>query len=403
MHWCVHRYSTVLYPMHYALSNIGVSIGVCPQLISRDLSGGGEGRPITLLDETVTHNANTAGAAGVEEVAAALDQPGYTYVSSHVINDGTIALNECGTQQVGSECYASYDSTQAVTTSPARDASSGSSDGNDSGSDNDSDSDSCRDGSRDGSINIDCTSTSTTSTSTVGAVGAVKVQCPVCNKEFDKLVSLSRHLGHHTRKGEWMGGKIMGKGAFQLGGMMGGMMGGKALPRFFEGGESTPAHEKRTNSTPANSTPASSTNGSSFGSSFGSSTNGTPSSGLLQCACAGGCSLERPCACSQLNHGFMYDSVSDGDGTKSVFKSLLSHTGGIIWECTARCGCPPSCSNRAVQRGVTTPLQVFRAEGDKGWGVRPMEALRRGEFVCEYVGELILDAQAETRCAVQHV
>ena len=32
-----------------------------------------------------------------------------------------------------------------------------------------------------------------------------------------------------------------------------------------------------------------------------------------------------------------------------------------------------------------------------GWGVRPLSAIPKGSFVCEYVGELISDSEAETR------
>ena len=32
-----------------------------------------------------------------------------------------------------------------------------------------------------------------------------------------------------------------------------------------------------------------------------------------------------------------------------------------------------------------------------GWGVRPLSDVPKGSFVCEYVGELISDSEAETR------
>ena len=32
-----------------------------------------------------------------------------------------------------------------------------------------------------------------------------------------------------------------------------------------------------------------------------------------------------------------------------------------------------------------------------GWGVRPLADISKGSFVCEYVGELISDSEAETR------
>ena len=32
-----------------------------------------------------------------------------------------------------------------------------------------------------------------------------------------------------------------------------------------------------------------------------------------------------------------------------------------------------------------------------GWGVRALETIPRGAFVCDYVGELITDAEADVR------
>ena len=40
--------------------------------------------------------------------------------------------------------------------------------------------------------------------------------------------------------------------------------------------------------------------------------------------------------------------------------------------------------------------QVFRTEG-MGWGVRPITDIAKGSFVCEYVGEIISDSEADTR------
>jgi euchromatic histone-lysine N-methyltransferase len=49
-----------------------------------------------------------------------------------------------------------------------------------------------------------------------------------------------------------------------------------------------------------------------------------------------------------------------------------------------------------VQFGVRTRLQTFRTKG-KGWGVRPLKDIPKGTFVCEYVGEIITDFEADRR------
>ena len=52
--------------------------------------------------------------------------------------------------------------------------------------------------------------------------------------------------------------------------------------------------------------------------------------------------------------------------------------------------------NRVLQHGITARLQVFRAYG-MGWGVRAAQEIPKGSFVCEYIGEIISDSEAETR------
>jgi histone-lysine N-methyltransferase SETMAR len=67
-----------------------------------------------------------------------------------------------------------------------------------------------------------------------------------------------------------------------------------------------------------------------------------------------------------------------------------------IFECGAECRCPSSCPNRVVSQGLRTPLSVFKTV-DRGWGVRTQDTLRRGQFVCEYAGELISSAEVSRR------
>jgi SET domain-containing protein len=41
--------------------------------------------------------------------------------------------------------------------------------------------------------------------------------------------------------------------------------------------------------------------------------------------------------------------------------------------------------------------QVFWTEGGKGWGVRTLEHLPAGAFVCEYVGEILTNTEMWSR------
>lgn len=53
-----------------------------------------------------------------------------------------------------------------------------------------------------------------------------------------------------------------------------------------------------------------------------------------------------------------------------------------------------------VQRGLTLRLEVFKTE-TRGWGVRTLEAIPRGTFVCEYAGEAISFQEARRRQLAQ--
>ncbi|MED6204514.1 hypothetical protein PIB30_009789 [Stylosanthes scabra] len=69
----------------------------------------------------------------------------------------------------------------------------------------------------------------------------------------------------------------------------------------------------------------------------------------------------------------------------------------FIKECWRKCGCDMQCGNRLVQRGITCKLQVFFTRGGKGWGVRTLEDLPKGCFVCEYVGEILTNTELYER------
>ncbi|MCD9644979.1 hypothetical protein HAX54_033607 [Datura stramonium] len=69
----------------------------------------------------------------------------------------------------------------------------------------------------------------------------------------------------------------------------------------------------------------------------------------------------------------------------------------FIKECWHKCGCSRGCGNRVVQRGIAVPLQVFMTADEKGWGLRALEDLPRGAFVCEYVGEIVTNTELYER------
>ncbi|KAJ3704811.1 hypothetical protein LUZ61_008516 [Rhynchospora tenuis] len=103
------------------------------------------------------------------------------------------------------------------------------------------------------------------------------------------------------------------------------------------------------------------------------------------CECNRRCSSKR-CACAQRNGGEIPFN----------FDGAIVQAMPLIFECGPACQCPPSCYNRVSQSGIRIPLEIFKTE-TRGWGVRSQSSIPSGSFVCEYVGELLKDEEAERR------
>ncbi|CAN8269689.1 unnamed protein product [Cochlearia groenlandica] len=69
----------------------------------------------------------------------------------------------------------------------------------------------------------------------------------------------------------------------------------------------------------------------------------------------------------------------------------------FIKECWRKCGCDMLCGNRVVQRGIKCGLQVYFTQEGKGWGLRTLQDLPKGTFVCEYIGEILTNTELYNR------
>jgi len=98
-----------------------------------------------------------------------------------------------------------------------------------------------------------------------------------------------------------------------------------------------------------------------------------------------------PSTCSCLKG---HPSAYDDNGM--LLPSRLLTDAPPIYECNSQCACGTACRNRGTQRGDYYGLQVYQTD-KKGYGVRTTKDLSKGEFVCEYVGELISLNDARSR------
>ncbi|XP_029418418.1 histone-lysine N-methyltransferase EHMT1 isoform X6 [Nannospalax galili] len=110
---------------------------------------------------------------------------------------------------------------------------------------------------------------------------------------------------------------------------------------------------------------------------------------LQYCVCVDDCSSST-CMCGQLSMRCWYDK----DGR--LLPEFNMAEPPLIFECNHACSCWRNCRNRVVQNGLRARLQLYRTQ-DMGWGVRSLQDIPLGTFVCEYVGELISDSEADVR------
>ncbi|TVU15005.1 hypothetical protein EJB05_38503, partial [Eragrostis curvula] len=104
------------------------------------------------------------------------------------------------------------------------------------------------------------------------------------------------------------------------------------------------------------------------------------------CGCVGGCSDSKKCACAVKNGG----EIPFND------KGCILQAKPLVYECGPSCKCPPTCHNRVGQHGIKFRLQVFKTKS-MGWGVRTLDYIPCGSFVCEYIGEVLEDEEAQKR------
>ncbi|NXC92890.1 SETB2 methyltransferase, partial [Certhia familiaris] len=114
------------------------------------------------------------------------------------------------------------------------------------------------------------------------------------------------------------------------------------------------------------------------------------------CDCTDGCIDRSKCACLQLTaRGCSKISLSPrGKRSRGYrYKRLEGPVPSGIYECSVLCRCDKlMCQNRVVQHGIQVRLQVFNTE-KKGWGVRCLDDIDKGTFVCTYSGRLMSRAE----------
>lgn len=81
---------------------------------------------------------------------------------------------------------------------------------------------------------------------------------------------------------------------------------------------------------------------------------------------------------------------------KLLLKESFMNRKAMIYECSRLCPCLPTCWNRLVQHGRKIRLEIFHT-GNRGFGLRSLDFVHKGQFIDTYLGEVITSAEAELR------
>ncbi|TKY68427.1 Histone-lysine N-methyltransferase, H3 lysine-9 specific SUVH3 [Spatholobus suberectus] len=98
-----------------------------------------------------------------------------------------------------------------------------------------------------------------------------------------------------------------------------------------------------------------------------------------------GCNCNKACVPGDLNCSCI--QRNEGDFPYTANGALVSRN-QLVHECGPMCKCFPNCKNRVSQTGLKHQMEVFRTK-DRGWGLRSLDPIRAGTFICEYAGEVI--------------
>ncbi|CAB1445942.1 unnamed protein product [Pleuronectes platessa] len=118
---------------------------------------------------------------------------------------------------------------------------------------------------------------------------------------------------------------------------------------------------------------------------------------LVGCDCTDGCRDKSKCSCHQLTLQATGCTPGGQINTNAGFlhKRLEECLPTGIYECNKRCKCCASmCTNRLVQHGLQVRLQLFKTQ-NKGWGIRCLDDVAKGSFVCIYAGKILTDDFAD--------
>ncbi|CAG9760116.1 unnamed protein product [Ceutorhynchus assimilis] len=113
---------------------------------------------------------------------------------------------------------------------------------------------------------------------------------------------------------------------------------------------------------------------------------------IKSCTCVDICKSTE-CNCAKLSLKCWYNQgklIPD-------FNLVGEEDSPTIFECNDFCTCNAIlCNNRLVQKSSTERFELLRTT-KKGWSVKTLSFIPMGNYVCEYIGEILTDMEADRR------
>ncbi|KAJ6646131.1 Histone-lysine N-methyltransferase eggless, partial [Pseudolycoriella hygida] len=116
---------------------------------------------------------------------------------------------------------------------------------------------------------------------------------------------------------------------------------------------------------------------------------------MCGCDCEDDCIDKTKCQCWQLTlAGAQFGNPNTPiEQVGYEFKRLPNAVPTGIYECNVRCKCSKTCLNRVAQHPLQMKLQVFKTVS-RGWGLRCLNDVPKGSFICVYAGDLLTEQNA---------
>ncbi|KRT84106.1 SET domain-containing protein [Oryctes borbonicus] len=116
---------------------------------------------------------------------------------------------------------------------------------------------------------------------------------------------------------------------------------------------------------------------------------------LTGCDCTDDCIDRQKCSCWQLTLQCLkyMDKDTDPESVGYQYRRLPEPIFSGIYECNRKCKCASTCLNRVVQNPLHHKLQIFQTDM-KGWGIRCLNDIPQGSFICIYAGVLLTEDMA---------